>query len=96
MDETCGLIRFYYDMRELINEKLVHQEEKKLCKTFIELSERVPVNTPEFWKQFREKSHEICYTKPAPPYEKVVDDLMNHRASCDTTLKTCRAPVKRN
>lgn len=90
---SCGLIRFYYDMRELINRKLESQEEKALHEEFRNLTQQMSPNDPDFWKIFRMKAQNICYTKPAPPFEKVVEDLYKFRASCSTHMKTCRLPL---
>lgn len=95
MSETCGLVRFYYELRELIKQNHIFEEEKELSRSFAELSKRMKPQTRQFWEIFRGRSHQICYTSPSPPYEQVVDDLMNHRASCDTSMKTCRAPAKK-
>ncbi len=90
---ACGLIKFYYDMREKINRKLEAQEEKALAEEYQKLSSVMSPADPEFWKRMRAKSHQICYTKPAPPFEKVVEELYTHRAGCSAHMKTCRSPL---
>lgn len=88
-----GLLRFCYDLKNLVNNKLVKQEEKALKEEFKKLSKTLSPNDPKFWEQLREKAHKICYTKPAPAFEEYVDEIMKHRAGCSAKMKTCRAPV---
>jgi hypothetical protein len=89
----CGLIRFVYDLKNLVNEKLEKQEEKALQEEYEKLLREKSPNDPTFWKTMRAKSHKICFTKPAPPFEQVVADLMKHRASCSAKMKSCREPL---
>jgi len=91
---SCGLIRFYYDMRELINNKLKNQEHKALHEEYEKLKTRVSPDSEEFWKYFRDVCHKIAYTKPAPSFDEVVKDLYQHRAGCSAHMKTCRQPLK--
>ncbi len=93
---SCGLIKFYYDMRNLINDKLKKQEEEALKKEFDKLKLQMSTEDPRFWEIMREKGHKICYTKPAPLFEQVVADLMKHRAGCNQQMKTCREPLLNN
>lgn len=93
---SCGLLRFYYDLRELINSKLKKQEQEALKKEFETLSQTMSMNDPRFWEIMRDKSHKICYTKPSPPFEEVVDNIMKHRAGCNKIMQTCREPLLNN
>lgn len=90
---SCGLIKFYYDLRTLINRKLWTQEDKALKNAFEELQRTMPIDHPDFWARFREKAQKICYTKPPPPFENVVADLYKHRAGCSAHMKACRTPL---
>jgi len=90
---SCGLIRFVYDLKSLVNKKLENQEHKALKEEFDNLRKDVSPDNPKFWEIFREKAHNICYTKPAPPFEEVVENLMKDRASCSAKMKTCRNPL---
>ena len=87
---SCGLIKFYYDLRQLINGKLEKQERKALHDAFEQLKQEYPNQNEEFWEKFREKAQKICYTKPAPSFDSVVKELYSHRAGCSTHMKTCR------
>lgn len=90
---SCGLIRFVYDLKNLVSDKLKTQEEKALHEEYEKLIQSKSPNDPEFWKIMREKSHKICYTAPPPPFEEVVSELMKNRASCSAKMKTCRDPL---
>lgn len=90
---SCGLIRFVYDLKEQVNHKLKSQEEKALYEEFQKLTNIVSLDDPRFWKMFREKAQKICYTKPTPPFEEIVQEIMKHRASCSAKMKTCRDPM---
>ena len=93
---ACGLVKYYYDFRELVNGKLKLQEQNALKEEFEKLSKQMSQNDPLFWEIMREKGHKICYTKPTPPLEQVIDELMKHRAGCNKELKTCREPLLNN
>ena len=90
----CGLVKFYYDMRQMINRKLEIQEEAALKEEYEKLLQQgKQPDDATFWAEMREKSQRICYTKPAPPFEKVVNDLLQERAGCSAKMKTCREPL---
>ncbi len=91
---ACGLIRFVYDMKNLVNAKLVAQENKQLDEEYAKLIETKSPNDPAVAEAMKVAKARICYTKPAPPFENVVAELMLHRAGCSAVTKTCRAPLK--
>lgn len=91
---SCGLIRFVYDLKNLVNDKLKVQERKALQEEFQKLAKTISPSDENFWKEMRDKCHKICYTKPAPPFQEVVDNLMKHRAGCSEKMKSCRDPLK--
>ncbi len=88
-----GLVKFVYDLKELVNNKLRKQERKALKKEYIKLKNK---NMPDskLWDMLREKSQKICYTKPTPTFESVVEDLKMYKAGCSSGMKTCRKPLK--
>ena len=90
---SCGVIKFVYDLKDCVNSKLKMQEHKALHEEFESLRQTTPLETEEFWARFRDKAHKICYTKPTPPFEKVVQDLYKHRAGCSSHMKTCKRPL---
>ena len=85
-----GLIRFVYDLKNLVSDKLKKQERTALQEAFNELSKTKSRDDPAFWEIMREKAHKICYTKPAPPIAEVVKDIMQHKVGCSAKMKTCR------
>src|SRR6478609_6582068 len=90
---SCGLIRFVYDLKNLVNHKLETQEQKALEEEFRNLAKTTRLDDPKFWEEFRKKAQKICYTKPAPPFQQVVEDIMKFKASCSAKMKTCRDPL---
>lgn len=91
---SCGLTKYVYDLKNLVNNKLASQENKALRTKFMELSDKYNgQDTPEFWDELRRTTHALCYTKPAPPFAQVVDVLQKQRAGCSQVMKTCRAPL---
>ena len=91
---SCGLTKYVYDLKNLVSNKLASQENKALREKFIELTEKhAGQDTDEFWDELRREAHHICYTKPAPPFGDVLEDLKKHRAGCSQKMKTCRAPL---
>jgi len=94
LKQDYGLVRFIYDLKNLVNHKLESQEEKALYKEFTELKSQLPMESDEFWKQFRAKAHKICYTKPAPSFHSVLERLKLLRADCSSIEKHCRTPLE--
>jgi len=90
-----GLVRYVYDLKNLVNDKLQSQEEEKLEKAFSKLNSNMSTNNPNFWKKFRKEAHEICFTKPPPSFESVLQKLKNQRADCSSIEKHCRTPLKK-
>jgi hypothetical protein len=87
---SCGIVRFVYDMKNMVNNKLWTQEEKALRNEYDQLRLQTSPEAPEFWKSMREKAQKICYTKSPPAFENLVKELYQHRATCSAHMKTCR------
>src|SRR6476469_7314365 len=68
---SCGLIRFVYDMKQLVSNKLKAQEAKALHEEFNQLSNRMSKDDPKFWETMRENAKKICATEPTPDFQKV-------------------------
>jgi hypothetical protein len=83
----CGLIRFVYDIKNKVNEKLIKQEQLLIEENRQELKKSTTQQEKDRIKQEMKK---IKYTKPAPPFEKVVEMYEKHRAGCSKKLKSCR------
>lgn len=93
---SCGLIRFVYDLKNMVNAKLVTQENQALDKEYKKLLETYSPTDPAVASAMKAAKERICYTKPAPPFENVVADLVKHRVGCSAELKTCRAPLAKD
>lgn len=87
-----SLLRFVYDLKEMVNVKLRTQEEQALQIEYQKLGSKQDENT---WKILRRKSQKICYTKPTPSFKSVVDDVMKNRAQCSGVMKHCRQPLNK-
>lgn len=90
---SCGLIKFVYDLKNMVNAKLKAQEDKALQDEYDLLLQTMSPQDPRFTQRMEEAKKRICYTKSPPPFEQVVHDLMKHRASCSAAMKTCRDPL---
>ena len=90
---SCGLIRFVYDLKNMVNAKLIAQEDQAFEKEYYKLLETKSPNDPDVTKALEDLASRIFYTKPPPPFEDVVADVLKHRVKCSSALKTCRAPL---
>lgn len=92
----CGIVRFVYDIKNLVNEKLMEQERLYLQEEYDKLiAEGTPPDDPDFWDVMREKAQAKVCTKPAPPFKEVMAKLAQDRAECSDKMKTCRDPYNR-
>jgi hypothetical protein len=89
---SCGLVRFVYDIKELVNDKLRKQEKEAIKEEYNKLKQ-MNLSEDEIWTQMRAICHKKCYTKPTPPFEEVVENLLKNRAGCSANMKTCREPI---
>jgi thioredoxin-related protein len=94
LKQDYGLVRFVYDLKNLVNHKLESQEEKALYKEYTLLKASSDIDTPLFWEKFRKQAHKICYTKPAPSFISVLENLKKQRADCSSIEKHCRTPLQ--
>lgn len=86
----CSLIKFVYDLKNLVNEKLILQEETVFKQRFKELLLK-NLTEEEYYIQLRKLSHAVFYTKPAPSLQEVTDYYLQFQAGCSPELKTCRS-----
>lgn len=93
LDRPCGMIKFVYDMKNKVNEKLRKQERRALQLEYEKLSSSMSADNPEFWEKMRAASQRICYTKPSPPLKDVIENLARDKAKCSAEMKTCRDPL---
>lgn len=88
-----GAMRFVYDLKNKVNQKLVTQELTAAQTQFNELGEKMKrgesVDVP---RELRRIS-KVFYTKDPPPFEDVVRKYQAHEAKCSSQLKTCRKGV---
>lgn len=92
----CGVMRFVYDMKNMVNEKLKTQERRALQVQYDKLCRSISPDNHEFWVRMQEIAQRICYTKPAPPFEDVVAKLAQDKAKCSAEMRTCRDPLEIN
>lgn len=90
--QKWGLVRYVYDLKEKVNNKLRSQETKKLKEEYNKLDK----NDPAFWEKIRQLSHNTCYTKNTPSYDDVLKNLLNQRANCSNKESHCRDPLSKN
>jgi hypothetical protein len=89
------LMRWLYQMRDLVNQKLIGQErqcyntEKKRLKRKYKNQE---LNKREYYWRLNKAKQEILFTKPSPPFEQVLAKYERFRAICSTRAKTCSLP----
>ena len=95
LKQDYGLVKFVYDLKNLVNLKLETQEQDTLYNEFHKLQTKLPINSPEFWKKFRAIAHKTCYTKPAPTFSSVLSKLSSIRADCSSATKHCRNPLSK-
>lgn len=91
------LMRWLYQLRDLVNKKLIKQErecyntEKKRLK---QLYHNAKISKREYyWKV--EQAKKGLYTKPSPPFEQVLAKYEQFRAVCSKRTKTCALPKKK-
>jgi hypothetical protein len=88
-----GAMRFVYDLKNKVNQKLVTQELAAAQTQFNDVASRVQrseaVDVPRELRQISK----VFYTKDPPPFEEVVRKYQAHEAKCSAQLKTCRKGV---
>lgn len=88
--EKCGLMRFVYELKEKVNNKLKTQEYEAAIEQYGELKQHEAfLSKQQIATKLREIS-KIFYTKDTPPFKEVVDEYMKHQAQCSSKMKTCR------
>lgn len=90
---SCGLMKYVYDMKNLVNAKLIKQEDLKLRKEVQKLVASHDPEDPLLEVKIEKAARDTLYTKPAPPFEDVASSILQHRAGCSAQLKACREPI---
>lgn len=95
MSKKWGLVRWTYELKEKVNNKLKKQEQDCLQQEFNDNIKKYPGGTenPKFWEDFRLKVQQIIYTKATPEYEEVLEKYLNLRANCNGKNNHCRTPL---
>ena len=92
LDEENGLMKFNYDLKNKVSNKLINQENKEAIKCY----KKIPfesLSDDEKAKYLR-KISKIYYTKDQPPFSEVVQEYMKHKAKCSSKTKTCTKDEK--
>jgi hypothetical protein len=97
LSDRISLMKWLYEIRNLVNQKLIKQEqkcyndEKKRLKQIYHQnpSENAKKEYYEKLNTFREKTF---ITKSSPPFEEVLNKYESIRAVCSKTAKTCSLP----
>lgn len=69
--DSNQLLKFVYDLKECVNDKLRDQENEQLKDTFDGLSHLYRNGSPEFWDVFRKEAEDICKTQKTPDFSEV-------------------------
>jgi len=88
-----GAMRFVYDLKNKVNQKLVTQELNAAQLKFNEVSEKIQRGEPTDVPRELRQISKVFYTKDPPPFEDVVRKYQVHEAKCSAQLKTCRKGV---
>lgn len=88
-----GAMRFVYDLKNKVNQKLVTQELTAAQKEFTGIGEKVQRGEAVDTARELRRMSKIFYTKDPPPFEEVVRKYQVHEAKCSAQLKTCRKGV---
>lgn len=94
------LMRWLYDIRTRVNEKLIKQEqkcyndEKKRLKKIYHNSSRTHEDKRTYYKHLEEFRKRTFITEISPPFETVLDKYESIRAVCSAKAKTCALPEK--
>lgn len=88
LGQKRGLLRFVYDLKNMVNEKLWKQEHELALK-ILKKSNIDKLPDSEKIKVLRQISH-VFYTKSAPPFKDVVQKYESSITKCNKQLKTCR------
>uniref|UniRef100_A0A6C0H6S3 thiol oxidase n=1 Tax=viral metagenome TaxID=1070528 RepID=A0A6C0H6S3_9ZZZZ len=89
------LMHWLYQMRDLVNQKLIIQEQK--CyntekKRLKQLFHNAKISKREYYWRIERAKKETLYTKPSPPFEHVLTKYEQFRAVCSKRAKTCSLP----
>lgn len=91
------LMRWLYNIRDRVNQKLMKQEmecykdEKKRLKVLLRKNK---ITKEQYNRELRKFKTDTLITHQSPPFEKVLDKYEALRAVCSKKSKTCSLPKK--
>jgi hypothetical protein len=89
-DKECGVMKFVYDLKNKVNDKLLDQEFKAAVERYNLLKDQdSSLSQKDLGHELRNLA-KIFYTKDAPSFEEIVADYQKHQAKCSSKMKTCR------
>jgi hypothetical protein len=100
MTGRIELMRWLYEIRNKVNEKLIAQEakcyndEKKRLKRIYHSQQEKENAKHKYYKDLQDFKNKTFITKPSPPFEEVLDKFESIRAVCSAKAKTCALPDK--
>lgn len=86
LDSRQSLTFWLYTLKNLVNQKLIKQEQKNFEEKMAELIK----NKKATKKNIEALKKKIFYTKPTPKFEDVVKYYEQFRAGCSEKTKSCR------
>jgi hypothetical protein len=101
MGGRVDLMRWLYDIRNKVNEKLIAQEEKcyndekKRLKRIFHSGDKSDQSKREYYKNLQNFRDKTFITKPSPSFQEVLDKFESIRAVCSAKAKTCALPDKK-
>jgi hypothetical protein len=101
MTGRIELMRWLYEIRNKVNQKLISQEEKcyndekKRLKTIYHNGQKTDENKKLYYKNLEAFKKKTFITIPSPSFKEVLDKYEDIRAVCSTKAKTCALPDKR-
>jgi hypothetical protein len=101
MSGRIELMRWLYEIRNRVNDKLITQEEKcyndekKRLKNIYHNSKKTDQDKRVYYKNLEEFRTKTFITKPSVSFEEVLDKYEAIRAVCSVKAKTCALPDKK-
>lgn len=98
LDGRVNLFYWLYLLKDLVNKKLIKQEEKCFKDDKRKLKKKLKngeINKKTFKKKVEKLERKIFKTVPTPPFKKVLDNYEQYRAKCHAKSKSCSKLVKK-
>lgn len=89
-----GVFRWLYKVKDLVNRKLISQEQACVAKMFAEVDKEEGLNDEERAGRKAHLQDQILYTRPSPPFEVVFSQYIGAKTDCTNpvnwVLQSCR------